>query len=157
MPLFVIDPWFCTESGRVGARRYQFLLESLRDLDASLRELNSQLFVARGKPREVVPRVCESVGATMLTFEADTEPYAQARDGFIRAKMEEIGVAVETPWSHTMHDMTHLQHLARGEPTTVYRSFLKNIFERAGPVHSQCHPRRHQPLRRRRRCGCDAS
>ena len=31
VPLFVIDPWFLAASGRVGVRRYQFLLEALRE------------------------------------------------------------------------------------------------------------------------------
>ena len=64
----------------MGARRYQFLLEALSDLDASLRGLGSQLYVARGKPEDVLPRIVETMGATLVTVEADTEPYAQARD-----------------------------------------------------------------------------
>ena len=136
VPLFVIDPWFLTESGRVGARRYQFLLESLRDLEAQLRDdYGARLLVARGQPQDVVPRVCMAAGATLLTFEADTEPYAQARDGNVRELVESAGVRVEAPWSHTLHDMTHLAHLAGDNgPPTVYSSFLKKIFERAGPV-----------------------
>ena len=134
IPLFVIDPWFLTSSGRVGPRRYQFLLESLTDLDASLRQLDSQLYVARGKPADVIPRICEASGATLLTFEADTEPYAQTRDGDIQAKMKKMGVTVDVCWSHTLHDMTHLAALAHDQPTTTYQSFLKNIFHRAGPV-----------------------
>jgi hypothetical protein len=35
-PIFVLDPWFLAPE-RVGANRLRFLLESLHDLDASLR------------------------------------------------------------------------------------------------------------------------
>ena len=57
-PLFIIDPWFANEEV-VGVRRYQFLLESLRDLDTSLRARNSRLFVAKGKPEIVLPQLLE--------------------------------------------------------------------------------------------------
>ena len=35
----------------------RFLLESLKDLDSSLRKLNSRLFVVRGQPTDVFPRL----------------------------------------------------------------------------------------------------
>ena len=35
----------------------RFLLQSLEDLDASLRKLNSRLFVIRGQPTDVFPRL----------------------------------------------------------------------------------------------------
>ena len=78
-PVFVIDPWFANEDF-VGIRRYKFLLESLEDLDRSLRKKNSRLYVARGKPEEVLPELFKRFGATLLTFEKDTEPYARKRD-----------------------------------------------------------------------------
>lgn len=41
--------------GLCGLRR--FLLQSLEDLDTSLRKLNSRLFVVRGQPADVFPRL----------------------------------------------------------------------------------------------------
>lgn len=35
----------------------RFLLQSLEDLDSSLRKLNSRLFVIRGQPTDVFPRL----------------------------------------------------------------------------------------------------
>lgn len=35
----------------------RFLLQSLEDLDTSLRKLNSRLFVVRGQPADVFPRL----------------------------------------------------------------------------------------------------
>ena len=51
-PVFVFDPWLCQPS-RVGANRMRFLLESLRDLDASLRDVGSSLLVLHGAPGRV--------------------------------------------------------------------------------------------------------
>lgn len=48
----------------------RFLLQSLEDLDSSLRKLNSRLFVIRGQPTDVFPRLfkvtCSSVNRQML-------------------------------------------------------------------------------------------
>jgi deoxyribodipyrimidine photolyase len=52
-PVFVIDPWFA-DPAKVGAVRYNFLLQSLADIDSGLRARGSRLFVARGKPADVI-------------------------------------------------------------------------------------------------------
>ena len=48
-PTFIIDPNFVAPE-KVGVRRFNFLLESMHDLDRSLRVLGSKLFVLRGNP-----------------------------------------------------------------------------------------------------------
>ncbi len=133
IPLFIVDPAFA-DPARVGPRRYQFLLEALADLDASLRKLDSRLFVARGRPDDVLPRLCRAAGASLLTFEADTEPYAQRRDAQVQRLMQPLGVEVDVHWSHTLHSLEHLAALARDQPPTAYRSFIKNVFNKAGAV-----------------------
>jgi cryptochrome len=47
------------------------------DLDTQLRALGSRLYVARGTPLERLPALFKEWGATRLTFESDTEPYAR--------------------------------------------------------------------------------
>ena len=46
-PVFCIDPYFA-KPDIIGVNRYSFLLESLHDLDLSLRDLGSRLFVVKG-------------------------------------------------------------------------------------------------------------
>ncbi|KAM7138058.1 cryptochrome-1-like isoform 2-T3 [Macrochelys suwanniensis] len=71
-PIFILDPWF-PKNMRVSVNRWRFLVESLRDLDESLRKLNSRviaenngkvpltyvrlqtLLVALGPPKQPVP------------------------------------------------------------------------------------------------------
>lgn len=43
---------------------FRFLLQSLEDLDSSLRKLNSRLFVIRGQPTDVFPRLFKVTAAT---------------------------------------------------------------------------------------------
>eukprot|EP00240_Pyramimonas_obovata_P009701 CAMPEP_0118950268 /NCGR_PEP_ID=MMETSP1169-20130426/51088_1 /TAXON_ID=36882 /ORGANISM="Pyramimonas obovata, Strain CCMP722" /LENGTH=84 /DNA_ID=CAMNT_0006897069 /DNA_START=238 /DNA_END=489 /DNA_ORIENTATION=+ len=50
-PVYIMDPGFL-DPERVGVKRLKFLLNSLEDLDKSLRAHKSQLFVCQGKPQE---------------------------------------------------------------------------------------------------------
>jgi cryptochrome len=131
-PLFVIDPWFACPD-KVGMRRSHFLLQSLQDLDNSLRTRNSQLFVARGKPEEVIPRLIEKWQATLLTFESDIEPYAKTRDASISKAARALGVTVNSFSSHTLFDPEQLFALAGGKVGTTYDPFLK-LCSKAGPI-----------------------
>lgn len=68
-PVFVIDPHymepdstaFSIGSTRAGLNRIQFLLESLKDLDSSLRNLGSRLLVLKGEPFQVLVRCLKEV------------------------------------------------------------------------------------------------
>ncbi|XP_031409298.1 cryptochrome-2-like [Meleagris gallopavo] len=87
---------------RLGCR---FLLQSLEDLDNSLRKLNSRLFVVRGQPTDVFPRLFKEWGVTRLTFEYDSEPFGKERDAAIIKLAKEAGVEVVVENSHTLYDL----------------------------------------------------
>jgi cryptochrome len=92
-PVFCLDPWFI-KSGNVGPHRISFLLESLADLDASLRKAGSRLVVLEGKPTEVLPAVVKAWGAGKVCWEKDTEPYALERDAAVKKAVEGDGATV---------------------------------------------------------------
>lgn len=68
-PVFVIDPHymepdpsaFSLGSSRAGVNRIRFLLESLKDLDSSLKKLGSRLLIFKGEPSEVLVRCLQEV------------------------------------------------------------------------------------------------
>ena len=132
-PVFVLDPWFIKPE-RVGANRLRFLLESLTDLDASLRARGSSLLVLHGDPARVIPAALEAWRCDRLCYEFDTEPYAQKRDASVNEAARALGVEVHAPVSHTLWDLDRLlAKCPRGEPPTAYASFLK-IAHGLGPV-----------------------
>lgn len=49
--------WSASESKCFFTLLCRFLLQCLEDLDANLRKLNSRLFVIRGQPADVFPRL----------------------------------------------------------------------------------------------------
>ncbi|XP_041497233.1 cryptochrome-2 isoform X1 [Microtus oregoni] len=120
--VYILDPWFAASSS-VGINRWRFLLQSLEDLDTSLRKLNSRLFVVRGQPADVFPRLFKEWGVTRLTFEYDSEPFGKERDAAIMKMAKEAGVEVVTENSHTLYDLDRIIDLNGQKPPLTYKRF----------------------------------
>lgn len=93
------------QSSSIGLNLWRFLLQSLEELDCSLRKLNSRLFVVRGQPADVLPRLFEQWRITKLTFTEDTEPFGKERDSAIRMLAREAGIDVMVKRSNTLYDL----------------------------------------------------
>ncbi|WJZ94739.1 hypothetical protein VitviT2T_013571 [Vitis vinifera] len=132
-PVFVIDPYFMEPdpnafspgSSRAGLNRIRFLLESLVDLDSSLRQLGSRLLVLKGDPGEVIIRCLKEWEVKRLCFEYDTDPYYQALDIKVKNYASAAGIEVFSPVSHTLFDSAEIIQKNGGRPPLSYQSFLK--------------------------------
>ena len=78
VPLFVLDDSLLA-SGYARPNRVQFLLESLADLDASLRALGGRLVVRRGDPAREAVAVARASGAQAVFTSADVSAFARRR------------------------------------------------------------------------------
>ncbi|XP_062856908.1 cryptochrome-2 isoform X2 [Trichomycterus rosablanca] len=119
--VYVLDPWFA--AANVGLNRWRFLLESLEDLDTSLRKLNSRLFVVRGQPANVFPTLFKEWNVTRLTFEFDSEPYGKERDGAIIKMAQEFGVETVVRHSHTLHNPDRIIEMNNNNPPLTFKRF----------------------------------
>ncbi|KAB2077899.1 hypothetical protein ERO13_A06G119300v2 [Gossypium hirsutum] len=132
-PLFVIDPHYMEldpdayspGSTRAGINRIRFLLESLADLDSSLKKLGSRLLVLKGEPSEVLIRCLNEWDVRKLCFEYDTDPYYQALDDKVKNYASAAGIEVFSPVSHTIFDPADIIEKNGGRPPLSYQSFLK--------------------------------
>lgn len=125
-PVFCIDPYFA-KPDVIGVNRYSFLLETLTDLDMQLRAMGSRLFVVKGKPDEMITACIHKWKVNLLTFEKDTEPYAQARDRQLAQLYHGSGVTVSTASTHTLYDLQRYVDACDG-PANVpltYTAFCK--------------------------------
>lgn len=120
--VFIIDPWFASSSN-VGINKWRFLLQCLEDLDNSLRKLNSRLFVVRGQPADVLPKLFKEWGTTSLTFEEDPEPYGRVRDYNIMSKCRDVGIAVTSRVSHTLYKLDKIIEMNGGKAPLTYHRF----------------------------------
>ncbi|XP_008144996.2 cryptochrome-2 [Eptesicus fuscus] len=141
--VYILDPWFAASSS-VGINRWRFLLQSLEDLDTSLRKLNSRLFVVRGQPADVFPRLFKEWGVTRLTFEYDSEPFGKERDAAIMKMAKEAGVEVVTENSHTLYDLDRIIELNGQKPPLTYKRFQAIISRMELPKKPVASLTRHQ-------------
>ncbi|XP_053280066.1 cryptochrome-1 [Pleuronectes platessa] len=129
--VYFLDPWFAGSSN-VGVNRWRFLLQCLEDLDSNLRKVNSRLFVIRGQPANVFPRLFKEWKISRLTFEYDSEPFGKERDAAIQKLAMEAGVEVNVKISHTLYDLDKIMELNGGQPPLTYKRF-QTLISRLDP------------------------
>ncbi|XP_059191041.1 cryptochrome-1b isoform X2 [Centropristis striata] len=135
--VYILDPWFAGSS-QVGINRWRFLLHCLEDLDASLRKLNSRLFVIRGQPTDVFPRIFKEWQINRLSYEYDSEPFGKERDAAIQKLASEAGVEVMVRTGHTLYNLDRIIELNDGQSPLTYKRF-QALIERMDAVVSEDH------------------
>lgn len=136
-PVFVLDGYL-PNNVPVSINRWRFLLGALKDLDCSLRKLNSRLFVVRGKPEEVLPELFKKWKVTRLTYEYDTEPHNLSCDKKVTQLAEEHGIEVIYKISHTLYNIDRIIEENNGKVPLTFNRF-QTLVKSIGP------PRRPDP------------
>ncbi len=96
IPLFVLDPYFfAAERARNLPHRLQFLLESLKDLEASLAHLGTRLLVVPGRSVEVVPRLAAQWQADQVLAQRWVVPFGRERDRRVGEALEREGISFQ--------------------------------------------------------------
>ncbi|RDW71246.1 cryptochrome FAD-binding-containing protein [Coleophoma cylindrospora] len=117
-PIWTWDPHYVYRA-RVGPNRWQFLLDSQRDLSESLTKLNqkSKLFLIRESPQTLLPKLFKAWKVTHLVFEKDTDAYARDRDAEIMRAAKAAGVEVVIRSGRTLWDSDLLVEQHHGKAT----------------------------------------
>lgn len=129
--VYILDPWFAG-STQVGVNKWRFLLQCLEDLDVNLRKLNSRLFLIRGQPTDVFPKLFKEWETTVLSFEIDPEPFSKERDNTICSLARQAGVEIVAKISHTLHDPQQIISVNGDIPPVTYKKF-QDIFAHMPP------------------------
>jgi deoxyribodipyrimidine photo-lyase len=112
VPLFVLDDHIL-RSGFAAPNRVKFMLESLRDLDDSLRKLGGRLVLRRGDAVRETMRVARDVGAESVFASADVSAYAQRRQRALEAERIDVrlceGAAIVPPGQALPSDGDHFR------------------------------------------------
>ena len=92
-----VVPVFCFDTRLTGGRhasgpRTQFLLESLDDLEQSLRDRGSRLVVREGRPEHEIAVLAEETGAAAVHATADVGPLARRRDTGVNDALSAVDV-----------------------------------------------------------------
>ncbi|KAI8843621.1 FAD binding domain of DNA photolyase-domain-containing protein [Chytridium lagenaria] len=145
-PVFTIDPHYAVKV-RVGIRRWQFLLETLEDLDKSLRSIGSRLIVCRGNPMELFPQLVTEWSITHLFMMSENQGgWSVERDASLCDMMEKLGVKTLITEGHNLYSLTKIVELNKGKPPLTYTSFLSVIKKLPQPAASAPAPTELPPV-----------
>ncbi|KAJ1555482.1 hypothetical protein HK405_001519 [Cladochytrium tenue] len=137
VPFFVIDPYYGLQPGgsaRGGPRRWVFLLQSLRALDASLRERGSRLLVLRGDPIALLPALWSAVGAShVFAMWQDGSPHVTQRDARVRALASAAGVTFVHTGGHLLYPVADVLRRNDGTAPLTYQAYLRTVAKLPSP------------------------
>ncbi|MFP4656543.1 MAG: cryptochrome/photolyase family protein [Candidatus Woesearchaeota archaeon] len=122
LPIFILDPRQL-EGPYFSKKAYQFMLTSLKELDAELRKRGSKLNLYRGKPENVLERLPQDFDAVHVN--GDYTPFSIERDKKIRAITERVGKFF---FSHDDYMLNPPEKVLKqdGRPYSVFTPYYNN-------------------------------
>ncbi|XP_026293221.2 cryptochrome-2 [Frankliniella occidentalis] len=139
-PVYIFDPWY-EKNVLCGPNRWRFLHQSLTDLDKSLRDIGSRLFVFRGTPEEVFTSLFSEWKVQRLTFEIDIEPYALERDEQIIKIARQEDVEVIQKISHTLYNTELVLKANMDKPPLTYQKLVSLLQSLGEPPEAVAAPK----------------
>ena len=126
--VFVWDPAILEPAPgmpKVAPARLWFWSESLKELERSWEQAGSRLVILRGKPNDLLPQLAAAIGAEVVAWNRDGEPYARDRDRAVAAALQAQGTKVLVDWDQLLIPPDQLK-TGSGDPYRVYGPFWRN-------------------------------
>lgn len=129
IPIFIFTPEQIDKNPYKSERCLNFMLESLQELDDSLRELGGRLFYFKGPIEEVLNRCVRELQIDAIAVNRDYTPYSIARDSQIEKICKHHSVSF-----HSCDDALLLppeETLKKeGKPYTVFTAFYRSALHK---------------------------
>jgi deoxyribodipyrimidine photo-lyase len=126
VPVFVFDRDVLAHAG---PPRVRYMLDALAELRAWYRDRGSDLVVAHGDPREVLPDLAAEHDAERVVWNKDYSGLARERDSAVRQALNAADVARESFHDAIHHEPGSITTNA-GDPYSVYTYFWKKWRDR---------------------------
>lgn len=121
---FVLDVQILDRLEDRDDRRVSYIMRSLAEVDARLREAGSRLVLLHGDPVEQVPMLAAKLGASAVYANRDTEPYAVARDGRVGEALRQDGRSLQTVKDQVVFEGLEIAN-SSGEPFRVFTPYSR--------------------------------
>ena len=122
--VFVLDPALLGAADLAPARLW-FLRHSLAELQQRWHQAGSRLLLLQGDPVQLLPQVAQALGAAVVAWNRDVEPYGRERDRAVAAALQAQGQRLLVDWDQLLVPPEALRTGA-GDPYRVYGPFLRN-------------------------------
>jgi deoxyribodipyrimidine photo-lyase len=126
LPVFVIDPAMLDHAS---PPRVSFMLDALESLRADYRELDGDLLVVQGDPREELPRIADEYDASAIYWNRDYSGIARDRDAAVRLSLDDAGVSRAAYHDELLHEPGSIR-TNKGEHYSVFTYFWKKWRDR---------------------------
>ena len=150
----VIIPVYCFEDShfeitsfgfqKTGSFRAQFLMESLIDLDKSLRELGSGLIILKGKPEVEIPKIVKQYKAHRVYAKREVAFEEKQTESIVQAELWKLQCELLTFSTSTLYHAEDLPFSIKDIPD-VFTNFrkktekdavIRNAFEKPTSINS---------------------
>jgi deoxyribodipyrimidine photo-lyase len=134
IPAFIFDPRQCDrkENPYFSEAAFQFLLNSLAELDETLKKKSSRLYVFSGAPEAVVISLIQKDAIEAVFVNKDYTPFSRKRDKEIQEACEKGGAVFEQYDDATLSPIETIR-TQEGNVYTVFTPFMKNARAYAVP------------------------
>lgn len=109
----------------VAPARLWFLQESLQELAEAWRAAGSRLLVLQGDPEQLLPGAAAALGAAVVAWNRDVEPFARERDRRVARALQADGRKVLAGWDQLLVEPEALSTGA-GDPYRVYGPYWRS-------------------------------
>jgi len=140
------------ERGLTADRRVEFIVGSLRELDAGLRALTpladgtegasngaGGLIVRHGSAREEIPRLARALHVQAVYANHDDEPASLERDAKVRGALADAGIAFHTSKDHVVFERREVVTGA-GTAYSVFTPYKNAWLKKLEPFYLQGYP-----------------
>ena len=124
LPVFIFDAEILNGLDDKKDRRVAFIHFFLKKIKSELNTANADLLVLHGKPLDVFRKITSEYDVKKVFTNHDYEPYAEKRDGEVRALLNEKGVDFQAYKDQVIFEKDEILK-DDGTPYTVYTPYSK--------------------------------
>lgn len=128
IPIFIFTPEQIINNKYKANNAVQFMIESLKDLDANLRKKNSKLHLYYGDNIEVLTKIMSKNNIENIVFNIDYTPYARKRDKQIYDFCLKKGVKCVMVEDYLLNKIGTLVK-KDGNPYSIFTPFYNNAIK----------------------------
>lgn len=125
VPCFILDDRQIKNNEYFSRNAFDFMLSSLHDLNAQLKERKSKLYIFKGTAHEVVERLISELNLGAVYVNEDYTPFSKKRDALIRQICVKSGIKFYSEFDLLLTKPGEVLTLNK-TPYTVFNQFYKN-------------------------------